>query len=76
MARPMALKHAGDRRSADVKALDRDAFGADREALIDALAEARPVRRDPPQRRDRGLCRDPRAFGRGEVIGPVVAGQC
>ncbi|MDX8452277.1 GNAT family N-acetyltransferase [Mesorhizobium sp. VK9D] len=58
----------------EIKALDRDAYGADREALIDALAERGQfavIRRDGAIEAYAAI----RPFGRGEVIGPVIAGS-
>lgn len=58
----------------DIKALDRDAYGADREALIDALAEhgqLAVIRRNGAIDAYAAI----RPFGRGEVIGPVIAGS-
>lgn len=58
----------------EIKALDRDAYGADREALIDALAERGQfavVRRNGAIEAYAAI----RPFGRGEVIGPVIAGS-
>ncbi|TPL85199.1 GNAT family N-acetyltransferase [Mesorhizobium sp. B2-3-13] len=58
----------------EIKALDRDAYGADRGALIDALAERGQfavIRRDGAI----GAYAAIRPFGRGEVIGPVIAGS-
>jgi hypothetical protein len=58
----------------EIKALDRDAYGADREALIDALAE----RGQFAVIRNKGAIdayAAIRPFGRGEVIGPVIAGS-
>lgn len=63
---------AGD--LAEIKTLDRDAYGADREALIDALAERGQfavIRRDGAIEAYAAI----RPFGRGEVIGPVIAGS-
>ncbi|TIO73915.1 MAG: GNAT family N-acetyltransferase [Mesorhizobium sp.] len=57
----------------EIKALDRDAYGADREALIDALAERGEfavIRRAGAIEAYAAI----RPFGRGEVIGPVIAG--
>jgi len=55
-----------------IKALDRAAFGADRSSLIDALASIAQV--VVIQRNGRVEAYGAlRAFGRGEVIGPVVA---
>ncbi|AZO19784.1 N-acetyltransferase [Mesorhizobium sp. M1E.F.Ca.ET.045.02.1.1] len=56
----------------EIKALDRDAYGADREALIDALAERGQfavIRHDGAIEAYAAI----RPFGRGEVIGPVIA---
>ncbi|TPJ57261.1 GNAT family N-acetyltransferase [Mesorhizobium sp. B2-7-1] len=58
----------------EIKALDRDAYGADREALIDALAERGQfavIRRNGAIEAYAAI----RPFGRGEVIGPVIAGS-
>ncbi|UCI18941.1 GNAT family N-acetyltransferase [Mesorhizobium sp. B2-1-8] len=58
----------------EIKAMDRDAYGADREALIDALAERGEfavVRRNGAIEAYAAI----RPFGRGEVIGPVIAGS-
>ncbi|TPJ40575.1 GNAT family N-acetyltransferase [Mesorhizobium sp. B2-5-13] len=58
----------------EIKALDRDAYGADRGALIDALAERGQfavIRSDGAI----GAYAAIRPFGRGEVIGPVIAGS-
>lgn len=58
----------------EIKALDRDAYGADREALIDALAERGQfavIRRNGLIEAYAAI----RPFGRGEVIGPVIAGS-
>ncbi|MDX8437500.1 GNAT family N-acetyltransferase [Mesorhizobium abyssinicae] len=58
----------------EIKALDRDAYGADREALIDALAERGHfaiIRRNGAIEAYAAI----RPFGRGEVIGPVIAGS-
>ncbi|TKB16526.1 MAG: GNAT family N-acetyltransferase [Mesorhizobium sp.] len=56
----------------EIKALDRDAYGADREALMDALAERGQfavIRHDGAIEAYAAI----RPFGRGEVIGPVIA---
>ncbi|MBZ9860368.1 GNAT family N-acetyltransferase [Mesorhizobium sp. CA12] len=56
----------------EIKAMDRDAYGADRQALIDALAERGQfavIRRDGAIKAYAVI----RPFGRGEVIGPVIA---
>ncbi|RWB51568.1 GNAT family N-acetyltransferase [Mesorhizobium sp.] len=58
----------------EIKALDRDAYGADREALIDVLAERGEfavIRRNGAIVAYAAI----RQFGRGEVIGPVIAGS-
>ncbi|TGQ68567.1 GNAT family N-acetyltransferase [Mesorhizobium sp. M00.F.Ca.ET.186.01.1.1] len=58
----------------DIKAMDREAYGADREALIDALAERGQfavIRRNGTIEAYAAI----RPFGRGEVIGPVIAGN-
>jgi len=55
-----------------IKAMDREAYGADREALIDALAERGQfavIRRNGAIEAYAAI----RPFGRGEVIGPVIA---
>lgn len=55
-----------------IKAMDRGAYGADREALIDALAERGQfavIRRNGAIQAYAAI----RPFGRGEVIGPVIA---
>jgi hypothetical protein len=55
-----------------IKALDRDAHGANREALIDVLAargELAAIRRNGAIEAYASI----REFGRGEVIGPVIA---
>jgi predicted N-acetyltransferase YhbS len=66
----VALATADD--IAAIKNLDRDAFGADRGRLIDALARIGTfavIRRNGAVAAFAAL----RAFGRGEVIGPAVA---
>ncbi|RUX10345.1 MULTISPECIES: GNAT family N-acetyltransferase [unclassified Mesorhizobium] len=58
----------------EIKAMDREAYGADREALIDALAERGQfavIRRNGVIEAYAAI----RPFGRGEVIGPVIAGS-
>lgn len=58
----------------DIKEVDRDAYGADRQALIDALAERGQfavIRRNGALEAYAAI----RPFGRGEVIGPVIAGS-
>ena len=55
-----------------IKAMDREAYGAVREALIDALAERGEfavIRRNGAIEAYAAI----RPFGRGEVIGPVIA---
>ena len=57
-----------------IKAMDREAYGADREALIDALAERGEfavIRHNHAIEAYAAI----RPFGRGEVIGPVIAGN-
>ncbi len=57
-----------------IRALDREAFGADRTSLLDALvgiASFAVIRRDGRVEAYAAL----RAFGRGHVVGPVVAGN-
>jgi len=55
-----------------IKALDRAAFGADRDALHDALAKKGPFA--VVRNRDNIVAfAATRSFGRGEVVGPVVA---
>ncbi|TPI11573.1 GNAT family N-acetyltransferase [Mesorhizobium sp. B4-1-3] len=74
LALPKGVEAAGADDLADIKTLDRDAYGADREALIDALAE----RGEFAVLRRRGIIvayAAIRPFGRGEVIGPVIAGN-
>lgn len=65
---------AGADERAAIKALDSAAFAADRSALIDLLAEKGQlaVIRRKGAVAAYAACR---AFGRGEVIGPVVAGD-
>lgn len=57
---------------AEITAIDRDAFGADRSSLISKLAE---IGEFAVIRRDGGIIGFAciRAFGRGQVIGPVAA---
>ncbi|MBZ9798420.1 GNAT family N-acetyltransferase [Mesorhizobium sp. ES1-4] len=58
----------------EIKVLDRDAYGADREALLNALAERGQfavIRRNGAIEAYAAI----RPFGRGEVIGPVIAGS-
>lgn len=71
---PDGLAAAGPDDLPDIKALDRDAYGADRETLIDALAERGQfavIRRNGAIEAYAAI----RPFGRGEVIGPVIAGS-
>ncbi|MER8749181.1 GNAT family N-acetyltransferase [Mesorhizobium sp. M1050] len=71
---PDGVEAAGTDDLPEIKALDRDAYGADREALIDALAERGQfavIRRDGVIEAHAAI----RPFGRGEVIGPVIAGS-
>ena len=71
---PEGVEAAGAGDLAEIKALDRDAYGADREALIDALAERGQfavIRRNGAIEAYAAI----RPFGRGEVIGPVIAGS-
>ncbi|WFP66051.1 MULTISPECIES: GNAT family N-acetyltransferase [unclassified Mesorhizobium] len=71
---PEGVEAAGPGDLPEIKALDRDAYGADREALIDALAERGEfalVRRNGVIEAYAAI----RPFGRGEVIGPVIAGN-
>jgi predicted N-acetyltransferase YhbS len=72
VAAPQGAALATGDEIAAIKRLDRDAFGADRSALIDRLARAGKfavIRRDGVVTGYAAL----RAFGRGEVIGPIVA---
>jgi len=71
---PDGVEAAGAADLLEIKALDRDAYGADREALIDALAERGQfavIRRNGAIEAYAAI----RPFGRGEVIGPVIAGS-
>ena len=71
---PDGVEAAGTNDLPEIKALDRDAYGADREALIDALAERGQfavIRRNGAIEAYAAI----RPFGRGEVIGPVIAGS-
>ncbi|MBZ9737444.1 GNAT family N-acetyltransferase [Mesorhizobium sp. CA18] len=71
---PEGVEAASTHDLLEIKALDRDAYGADREALIDALAE----RGEFAVIRRKGIIAAYaaiRPFGRGEVIGPVIAGS-
>jgi predicted N-acetyltransferase YhbS len=69
---PQIIQPAAEGDIAAIKTLDRTAFGADRGALIDVLAQngaLAVVRRNGVV----GGFAAIRAFGRGEVIGPVIA---
>ncbi len=71
---PESVEKAGKDDVSEIKALDRDAYGANREALIDAIAERGEIaviRRDGAIEAYAAI----RAFGRGTVVGPVVAGD-
>ncbi|RUU04221.1 N-acetyltransferase [Mesorhizobium sp. USDA-HM6] len=71
---PDGVEAAGTHDLQEIKTLDRDAYGADREALIDALAERGQfavIRRGGGIEAYAAI----RPFGRGEVIGPVIAGS-
>jgi predicted N-acetyltransferase YhbS len=71
---PHGVEAAGKDDLAEIKALDRDAYGAERRALIDALAERGEfavIRRHGAIEGYAAI----RPFGRGEVIGPVIAGS-
>ncbi|UVK49372.1 GNAT family N-acetyltransferase (plasmid) [Mesorhizobium sp. AR07] len=71
---PDGVEAAGTTDLPEIKALDRDAYGADREALIDALAERGQfavISRNGAIEAYAAI----RPFGRGEVIGPVIAGS-
>ncbi|MER8373145.1 GNAT family N-acetyltransferase [Mesorhizobium sp. M1406] len=71
---PDGVEATGTADLPEIKALDRDAYGADREALIDALAERGQfavIRRNGDIEAYAAI----RPFGRGEVIGPVIAGS-
>ncbi|PTE11178.1 GNAT family N-acetyltransferase [Mesorhizobium helmanticense] len=74
LAAPEGVEAAGTDDLPEIKALDRDAYGADRQALIDALAErghVAVIRRNGAIEAYAAI----RPFGRGEVIGPVIAGS-
>lgn len=74
LAAPEGVEAAGTDDLPEIKALDRDAYGADRQALIDALAERghfAVIRRNGAIEAYAAI----RPFGRGEVIGPVIAGS-
>ncbi|WP_027167827.1 GNAT family N-acetyltransferase [Mesorhizobium sp. WSM3224] len=71
---PERVEAAGKDDLPELKAMDRDAYGADRGVLIDALAERGQfavVRRNGVIEAYAAI----RPFGRGEVIGPVIAGS-
>jgi predicted N-acetyltransferase YhbS len=71
---PDGVEAAGIDDLPEIKALDREAYGANREALIDALAERGQfavIRRNGAIEAYAAI----RPFGRGEVIGPVIAGS-
>jgi predicted N-acetyltransferase YhbS len=72
IAAPEGVSLAAAADIAAIKNLDRDAFGADRGRLIDILAgigKFAVIRRDGAVAAFAAL----RAFGRGEVVGPIVA---
>lgn len=72
VAMPDGIEAAGKADLAEIKALDRDAYGADRAALIDAVAqrgEFAVIRRNGAIEAYAAI----RTFGRGKVVGPVVA---
>ncbi|MER9405256.1 GNAT family N-acetyltransferase [Mesorhizobium caraganae] len=74
LAAPEGVEAAGADDLPEIKALDREAYGADRGALIDALAERGQfavIRRNAAIEGYAAI----RPFGRGEVIGPVIAGN-
>ncbi|MGX5849153.1 GNAT family N-acetyltransferase [Mesorhizobium sp. PL10] len=74
LSAPGGVEAAGANDLPDIKAMDRDAYGADRETLIDALAERghfAVIRRNGDIEAYAAI----RPFGRGEVIGPVIAGN-
>lgn len=71
---PDGVEAAGIDDLLEIKALDRDAYGADREALIYALSERGQfavIRRNGAIEAYAAI----RPFGRGEVVGPVIAGS-
>ncbi|MCA1408005.1 GNAT family N-acetyltransferase [Ensifer sp. IC3342] len=72
VAAPLGIESATAADIGAIAALDRRAFGADREGLVAYLAK---VGEFAVLRRDSRVCGFAalRAFGRGEVIGPVVA---
>jgi predicted N-acetyltransferase YhbS len=70
---PDGVEAASEADLPQIKALDRDAYGADRDALINALAERGQfavIRRNGTIDAYAAI----RPFGRGQVIGPVIAG--
>lgn len=71
---PPDVTWAQDADRAEILALDRQALGADRRILIDYLATHGriAVLRRRGELVGYGVIRD---FGRGEVVGPVIAGQ-
>ncbi|MDX8523171.1 GNAT family N-acetyltransferase [Mesorhizobium sp. MSK_1335] len=74
LAAPDGVEAAGTDDLTEIKVTDRGAYGADREALIDALAERGQfavIRRNGAIEAYAAI----RPFGRGEVIGPVIAGS-
>jgi hypothetical protein len=74
LATPEGVEAAGADDLPEIKATDRDAYGANREALIDALAERGQfavIRQNGAIKAYAAI----RPFGRGEVIGPVIAGN-
>ncbi|HEV2677155.1 MAG TPA: GNAT family N-acetyltransferase [Aliidongia sp.] len=72
VASPGNVQDAGEDDLAGIKMLDRAAFGADRGALIDLLAASGRLAVVRRNGRVEGFAAI-RPFGRGEVIGPVVA---
>jgi predicted N-acetyltransferase YhbS len=74
LAAPEGMEAAGADDLPEIKAMDRDAYDANREALIDALAERGQfaiIRHNGAIKAYAAI----RPFGRGEVIGPVIAGN-
>ena len=72
LAAPEGVEAAGTDDLPEIKTLDRGAYGADRETLIDALAERGQfavIRRNDAIEAYAAI----RPFGRGEVLGPVIA---
>ncbi|MHC2626180.1 GNAT superfamily N-acetyltransferase [Bradyrhizobium huanghuaihaiense] len=72
VAAPANVRPAGSHDVFDVLELDRSAFGADRRCLLRTLAEVGQLAVLDHGRGITGFAAS-RAFGRGEVIGPVVA---